>query len=188
MLYSQVFDFHFLDTLYFTCIEQLMNWNLMELMWQETFQVFPLILLLQSSCLVSMYVSLSPLQLCSLLSLSHSLSFSLGSSEAWLGLLLSYQKNAATADFNGAEKERAKKGFLFKKLSYNSDALLYWHTDKLLRSSTWYIIHFEMFCTNSLNSSNSVFILVECNQPMQMYCCALKNAIRLVYLSKIPIW
>ena len=116
-----------------------------------------------------MYVSLSPLQLCSLLSLSHSLSFSLGSSEAWLGLLLSYQKNAATADFNGAEKERAKKGFLFKKLSYNSDALLYWHTDKLLRSSTWYIIHFEMFCTNSLNSLKVKNFPIQCPRILLYY-------------------
>lgn len=61
-------------------------------------------------------------------SLTLSLSLLLASSEAWLALLLSYQKNAATANFNGAEEEeKAKKGFLFKKLSYNSDALLYWH-------------------------------------------------------------
>ena len=53
-----------------------------------------------------MYVlyPLAQLYSCSLLSLSLFLSLAY-SSEAWLALLLSYQKNAATADFNGGVTE-----------------------------------------------------------------------------------
>ena len=138
-------------------------------------------------------------------SLTLSLSLLLASSEAWLALLLSYQKNAATANFNGAEEEeKAKKGFLFKKLSYNSDALLYWHR----YSIESYIIHFKMFCTNSWrkkvytplhSQSIKLYFVLKSICGMQladasMYCAVcgggstLKNAIRLLYLSKIPIW
>ena len=103
-------------------------------------------------------------------------------------------------------RRRRKRAFSLK--SWATILTLFCIGIDILLRATSYIIHFKMFCTNSWrkkvytplhSQSIKLYFVLKSICGMQladasMYCAVcgggstLKNAIRLLYLSKIPIW